>query len=136
MTNTNTLGSFETQANRLNRLSARDGSSGFFHSINTSADLAWLGIHDLHDAYRWYNDHVRRVPYNSIRVIRVAQSVWPHTINTTTWKYSAVNAKTGRMKLLPKLRRSPISTGNYVKMLREFSPNSLTAFERDATRIA
>ena len=97
-----------TNTNNLNRLSARDGSSGFFHGINTSADLAWLGIHDLHDAYRWYNDHVRRVPHNAIRVLRVAQSVWYVADYKGRWK--AVNSRTGNLKLLPKLRKSPVGT--------------------------
>ena len=107
MTNTNRT-ELESGGDRLNRLSAQDGSSGFFHGINTSADLAWLGIHDLHDAHRWYNDHVRRVPHNAIRVLRVDQSVWFVADFMGRWK--GLNAKTGRMKLLPKLRKSPIGT--------------------------
>jgi len=102
-----------TNTNNLNRLSARDGSSVFHHGINNAEDLAWLGIHDLHDAYRWYNDHVRRVPHNAIRVLRVAQSVWYVADFMGRWK--AVNSKTGRMKLLPKLRKSPISTNAYAR---------------------
>ena len=92
-----------------------------FHGINNADDLAVLGIHDLHDAYRWYNDHVRAVPHNAIRVLRVAQSVWTFTMNTTTGKYSAMNRGTGRMKLLPKLRRSPVSTNSYAKFLRHLA---------------
>ena len=103
----------------LNAVSIFNGNSTFHNGINNAADLASLGINDMHDAYRWYNDHVRRVPHNAIRVIRVAQSVWPHTINTTTWKYKAVNAKTGRMKLLPKLRKCPVGTNQYAKFLRD-----------------
>ena len=121
MTTTNhieTAGWIGAAGDRLNRLSTRDGSLEFHHGINNAESLAWLGIHDLHDAYRWYNDHIRWVPYNAIRVLRVAQSVWPHTINTTTGKYSAVNAKTGRMKLLPKLRKSPINTDDYVRHMK------------------
>ena len=102
-----------------------------FHGINNADDLAVLGIHDLHDAYRWYNDHVRAVPHNAIRGLRVAQSVW-----TTQWeiggnparhlrngqpKYSAINSRTGKMKLLPNLRKSPVSTNQYARFLRDLN---------------
>ena len=118
MTEINLMRSWRNQ-NVVQEAIDHDGSSAVFHGINNADDLAWLGIHDLHDAYRWYNDHVRRVPHNAIRVIRVAQSVWPHTVNTTTWTYKAVNAKTGRMKLLPKLRKCPVGTNQYAKFLRD-----------------
>ena len=68
---------------------------------------AFVGTSDDR-ADRWYIDHVRRVPHNAIRVLRVAQSVWFVADFMGRWK--AVNAKTGRMKLLPKLRNSPVGT--------------------------
>jgi len=103
------------------QLSVFNGNSTFHGGINNADDLAFLGIDDLHDAYRWYNDHVAFVPHNAIRVLRVAQSVWPHTINVTTGKYSAMNSRTGFFKLLPKLRRSPVSTNAYAKFLRHLA---------------
>ena len=66
-------------AERIVELSARDGNTVFHHGINNANDLMFLGIYDLHDAYKWYNDHVRSVPHNAIRVIRVAQTEWPPT---------------------------------------------------------
>jgi hypothetical protein len=102
-------------------LSIHNGNSTFHNGINNANDLMFLGIYDLHDAYRWYNDHVAFVPHNAIRVLRVAQSVWTFTMNTTTGKYSAMNRGTGRMKLLPKLRRSPVSTNSYAKFLRHLA---------------
>ena len=102
-------------------LSIHNGNSTFHNGINNANDLAFLGIYDLHDAYRWYNDPVKFVPYNAIRVMRVAQSVWTFTMNTTTGKYSAMNRGTGRMKLLPNLRKSPISTNVYAKFLRHLA---------------
>ena len=105
----------------LNRLSAQDGNTVFHHGINNASDLAFLGIHDLHDAYRWYNKNVRRVPGNSIRVLRVAQSVWTFTMNTTTGKHSAMNLRTGFMKLLPNLRKNPIGPNQYARFLRDMA---------------
>ena len=123
-------------AERIVELSARDGNTVFHHGINNANDLMFLGIYDLHDAYKWYNDHVRSVPHNAIRILRVAQSIWPHTMtwcrnahvavhqdgmgrSPMNYKYSAINSKTGRMKLLPKLRKSPISTNAYARFLRD-----------------
>ena len=105
----------------LTSLSCRDGSSTFHHGINNANDLAFLGIYDLHDAYRWYNDHVRAGPHNAIRVLRVAQSVWTFTMNTTTGKHSAMNVRTGFMKLLPNLRKNPLSTNQYARFLRDMA---------------
>ena len=114
----------------LNRLSAQDGNTVFHHGINNARDLAFLGIYDLHDAYRWYNKNVRRVPGNSIRVLRVAQSVWTFTMNTTTGKHSAMNVRTGFMKLLPNLRKNPLSTNQYARFLRDMA-TSTTVSNRD-----
>ena len=73
-----------------------------FHGINNADDLRWIGINDLHDAYNWFNDHVRTVPQNADRVLRVAQTVWTSYVNHDG-RWSAVNASTGRVKLLPVL---------------------------------
>ena len=106
-------------AERIVELSARDGNTVFHHGINNANDLMFLGIYDLHGAYKWYNDHVRSVPHNAIRVIRVAQTEWPHVINVTTGKHSAMNRSTGFFKLLPKLRKNPVSTNAYARFLRD-----------------
>ena len=90
-----------------------------FHGINNADDLAVLGIHDLHDAYRWYNDHVRAVPHNAIRVLRVAQTVWVQYSFNNRWK--AVNNRTGNLKFLPNLRKSPVSTNQYARFLRDLN---------------
>ena len=73
-----------------------------FHGINNADDLRWIGINDLHDAYNWFNDLVRTVPQNADRVLRVAQTVWTSYVNHDG-RWSAVNASTGRVKLLPVL---------------------------------
>ena len=73
-----------------------------FHGINNAYDLSRLGINDLHDAYNWFNDHVRTVPQNADRVLRVAQTVFTSYVHADG-RWSAVNASTGRVKLLPVL---------------------------------
>ena len=107
----------------LNALSIFNGNSTFHNGINNAADLASLGINDMHDAYRWYNDHVQFVPHNAIRVLRVAQSVWTFSIDLGTDKvtYRSLNSRTGKMKILPKLRKSPVSTNAYAKFLRHLA---------------
>jgi len=113
MTTNNTI-----DAGRMVQLSARDGNSVFHHGIHNADHLAWLGIHDLHDAYCWYNTNVHRVPHNAIRILRVAQTVFLSYVGLDgRWK--AVNANTGRIKLLPNLRKSPISTNAYARFLRD-----------------
>ena len=89
----------------LRQLSARDGNTVFHHGINNADDLAWLGINDLHDAHRWYNAHVRTVPHNARRVLRVAQAVWVTTFDLADGRQRARNNTTGNITLLPKLRR-------------------------------
>ena len=113
------------------QLSVFNGNSTFHSGINNVYDLAFLGIGDLHEAYRWYNDHVAFVPHNAIRVLRVAQSVWTFTMTGTPQpgqfgqlsnaRYSAMNSRTGRMKLLPKLRKCPVSTNAYARFLRHLA---------------
>ena len=105
------------------QLSVFNGNSTFHGGINNADDLAFLGIDDLHDAYRWYNDHVQFVPHNAIRVLRVAQSVWTFSIDLGTDKvtYRSLNSRTGNMKILPKLRKSPVSTNAYAKFLRHLA---------------
>ena len=100
-----------------------DGSIKFHYGINNAADLASLGINDMHDAYRWYNNNVQRVPHNAIRVLRVAQSVWTFSIDLGTDKvtYRSLNSRTGKMKILPSLRKSPVSTNAYAKFLRDLN---------------
>ena len=107
----------------LNALSIFNGNSTFHNGINNAADLASLGINDMHDAYRWYNDHVQFVPHNSIRVLRVAQATWTFSIDLGTDKvtYRSLNSRTGNMKILPKLRKSPVSTNAYAKFLRHLA---------------
>jgi len=105
-------------AERIVELSARDGNTVFHHGLYNADHLRWLGIHDLHDAYRWYNANVHRVPHNAIRVIRVAQTVFLSYVGLDgRWK--AVNANTGRVKLLPALKKSPVSTNAYARFLRD-----------------
>ena len=73
-----------------------------FHGINNADDLNWIGIHDLHDAYNWFNDHIQTVPQNADRVLRVAQTIWTSYVDANG-RWSAVNASTGRVKRLPVL---------------------------------
>jgi len=73
-----------------------------FRGINNVDDLNWIGVNDLHDAYKWYNDHIATVPQNADRVLRVAQTIWTSYVSTNG-RWSAVNASTGRVKLLPVL---------------------------------
>ena len=135
------------------QLSVFNGNSTFHSGINNADDLAFLGIHDLHEAYRWYNDHVAFVPHNAIRVLRVAQSVWTFTMTwcrnahvavrqdgmsrmPMNWKYSAMNSRTGRMKLLPNLRKSPVTTNAYARFLRHLATGAtVNAIDRAASSI-
>jgi hypothetical protein len=93
-----------------------DGSIKFHYGINDIHDLAFLGINDLHDAHRWYNKNVQRVPHNAIRVLRVAECEFTTHI-APDGRRSGLNSKTGNWKLLPKLRKNPVSTNQYAEFL-------------------
>jgi hypothetical protein len=88
-------------------LSIHNGNSTFHNGINNANDLMFLGIGDLHDAYRWYNDHVAFVPHNAIRVLRVAQATWTFTMNTTTGKHSAMNSSHRLHETAPETSEKP-----------------------------